>query len=83
MAHKIIRGRKVATLQVRHLMARRAFRSGTFEASLVDESFSSLGTTKNHETWSTAAVAALDLAKRRGITVTNESVILQLIAEGK
>lgn len=71
------------TLQVRHLMTRKAFSAGTFEALLVDASFEVLGTTRNHKTWHEAALAALRLADRRGILVDNRPLVLRRVAEGK
>lgn len=72
-------------LHVRHLLAREAFRAGTFEARLdeVDANGLLTGgvtfTTRGHETWSGAARAALKKADKMAWDVGHRSMILRRI----
>jgi hypothetical protein len=73
-------------LRVRQLMARDAFKAGTFEARLneVDADGIPTGdamfTTRGHETWTAAAAAALKKADRMAWDVVHRGLILRKIA---
>jgi hypothetical protein len=63
-------------------MARQAFKAGTFEATLEDSgSFDVLFATRGHETWTSAATAALKKADRMAWDVTNRGLVMRRIAE--
>jgi hypothetical protein len=76
---------KRVELRVRHVMARDAFKAGTFEARLdeVDEDGIPTGavmfTTRGHETWDAAASAALKKADRMAWEVVNRGLVAQRI----
>lgn len=73
-------------LRVRHLMARAAFKVGSYEARLQDvdtdgiETGTVAFTTRGHETWAKAASAALKKADRSAWEVTNRVPVARKIA---
>jgi len=77
---------KRVELRVRHLMARRAFKAGTFEARLNEVDADGLPTgvtlftTRGHETWAAAASAALKKADKMAWDVVHRGLILRKIA---
>lgn len=77
---------KRVEVRVRHLLARQAFKSGAHEGRLdeVDANGIPTGdvlfTTRGHETWSSAASAALKKADRMAWDVVNRALVLRKIA---
>jgi hypothetical protein len=77
---------KRVELRVRQLMARHAFKAGTFEARLnevdaeVIPTGDTLFTTRGHETWAAAATAALKKADRMAWAVVHRDLVLRRIA---
>lgn len=73
-------------LRVRHLMARTAFKSGSFEAKLYDVDTDNIPTgvvaftTRGHETWAKAASAALKKADRSAWEITHRDLVARKIA---
>ena len=80
---------KRVELRVRQLMARAAFKAGTFEARLdeVDADGIPTGavmfTTRGHATWSSAASAALKKADRMSWKLTHRALVMRRIATEK
>lgn len=78
---------KRVELRVRQLMARAAFKAGTFEGRLdeVDADGIPTGavmfTTRGHETWAGAASAALKKADRMTWDVVHRGLITRRITE--
>ena len=77
---------KRVELRIRQLMARAAFKAGGFEARLeeVDADGIPTGavayTTRGHETWSSAASAALKKADRMAWDVAMRGLVMRKIA---
>jgi hypothetical protein len=80
---------KRVELRVRQLMARRAFKAGTFEARLneVDDdgipTGDTLFTTRGHETFAAAASTALKKADKMAWDVVHRGLILRRIEAEK
>ena len=76
-------------LSIRSTTSRVPFRSGSYEARLEEVDVDGIPTgptvftTRNHETWSSAASAALKKADRMAWDVSHRGLILQRIAENK
>jgi hypothetical protein len=70
------------SVKIRQTTSRVPFRGGTFTAHLEDESsgnFAIVGTTRGHDTWAAAAVAALHFADQRDFIVLHRGLIEQRI----
>lgn len=77
---------KTVRLNIRSTTSRVPFRPGAYSATLEDEgsrAYVVLGTTRGHATWERAAQAALALADRRALRVTNRELIERKIAEAE
>jgi hypothetical protein len=72
----------VATVELKFRIvdSRQAFGASTVLAWLELPSGTSAGMTRGHKSWYIAAAAALALAKRRGLSVSNEAPVLARIA---
>ena len=77
----VVSERRIVTLMVRSVSRRaHAFAGCSYMAWLERPNGTSLGITRGHESWSAAATAALALAKRRNLNVSNEAAVSGRIA---
>jgi len=70
---------KAVELKVRIIDSRQAFHSSTTTAWLELPNGTSAGMTRGHASWADAASAALAMARRRGLRVSNETPVLARI----